>query len=107
MALILPTLLCGCKAWSFREDLFKCLESFHNWCARSMFRVNVHHAFRHHITSKRLFRRFGILDTGSYYYIWFLRWAGHVARVPMSQAPRQLMTSSVAYSLQAGCLQMT
>ena len=29
-ALILPTLLYGCEAWSLHEDLFKRLRSFHN-----------------------------------------------------------------------------
>jgi len=32
---------------------------------------------------------------------------GHVARMPMSRAPRQLLTSWVAYSRPAGCPQMT
>ena len=50
------------EAWSLREDLFKRLRSFHNRCARSMCRVNLHHTFRHHITSASLFRRLGILN---------------------------------------------
>jgi len=29
-ALILPSLLYGCEAWSLREDLFKRLRSFHD-----------------------------------------------------------------------------
>ena len=107
-ALILPTLLYGCEAWSLREDLFKRLRSFHNKCARSMCRVNLHHTFRHHITSNSLFRRLlGLLDIDSYIYNRFLRWAGHVARMPMSRAPRKLLTSWVAHSRPAGCPQMT
>ena len=31
-ALVLPTLLYGCEAWSLREDLFKRLRSFHTVC---------------------------------------------------------------------------
>ena len=34
-------------------------------------------------------------------------WAGHVARMPMSRAPRQLLTSWVAHSRPVGCPQMT
>jgi hypothetical protein len=41
-ALIFPTLLCGCEAWSLREDLFKRLRSFHNRCARSICRASLH-----------------------------------------------------------------
>ena len=106
-ALILPTLLYGCEAWPFREDIFKRLRSFHNKCARLMCRVNLHHTFRHHITSNSLFRRLGLLDIDSYFCNRFLRWAGHVARMPMSRAPRQLLTSWVAHSRPVGCPQMT
>jgi len=53
------------EAWSLREDLFKRLRSFHNMCARSMCRVDLHHFFRNHTTSASLclFRRLGILDS--------------------------------------------
>jgi len=105
---ILPTLLYGCEAWSLRENLFKRLRSFHNKCARLICRVNLHHTFRNHITTSSLFRRLGLLDIDSYFYNRFLRWAGHVARIPMSRAPRQLLTSwVVAHSRPVGCPQMT
>jgi len=87
-ALILPTLLCGCEAWSLREDQFKRLRSFHDKCARSMCRVNLHHTFRHHITTSSLFHRLGLFDIDSYFYNRLLRWAGHVERMPMSRALR-------------------
>ena len=47
-----------------------------------MCRVNLHHTFRHHITSASRFRRLGILDIDSYFHNRILRWAGHVARMP-------------------------
>ena len=78
-ALIFPTLIYGCEAWSLREDLFQRLRSFHDKCARPMYRVNLHHTFRYHITTSSLFRRLGFLDIDSYFYNRFLRWAGHVA----------------------------
>jgi len=55
-----------------------------------MFRVNLLHTFRHHITSASLFRRLGILDIDSYFHNRVLRWAGHVVSTPMNRAPRQL-----------------
>jgi len=54
-----------------------------NRCARSMCRVNLHHTFRHHITTSSLFRRLNLLDIDSYYHNRLLRWAGHVARMPI------------------------
>jgi len=85
-ALVLPTSLYGLEALSLREDLLKCL-CFHNRCARSMCRVNLHHAFHHHITTSSLLRRLNLLDIDSYYHNRLLRWAGHVTRMPMSRAP--------------------
>jgi len=75
-----------------------------------MCRVNLHHTFRHHITSASLFRRLGIHDINSYFRNWILRWAGHVTRMPMgpmSRAPRQLLTGWVSNSRPIGCPQMT
>jgi hypothetical protein len=69
--------------------------------------VNLHHTFRHHITSASLFRRLGILDIDSYFHNRILRWAGHVARMSMSRAPRQLLTGWVSHSRPIGCPQIT
>jgi len=61
----------------------------------------------HHIISASLFRRLGILDIDSYFHNRILRWAGHVARMPMSRAPRQLLTGWASHSRPIGCPQMT
>ena len=68
---------------------------------------NLHHTYRHHITSASLFRRSGILDIESYFHNRIPRWAGHVARMPMSRAPGQLLTGLVSHSRPIGCPQMT
>jgi len=68
--------------------------------------ANLHHTFRHHITTSSLFRRLNLLDIDSYNHNRLLRWTGHVARMPMSRAPRQLLTSWVAHSRPGGCPQM-
>ena len=60
--------------------------------------MNKFGTFRHHITTSSLFHRLGLLDIDSYFYNRFLRWAGYVARMPMSRAPRQLLASWVAHS---------
>ena len=45
----------------------------------------------------------GILDLESNHHSQVLRWAGHATRVPMSRAPRQLLTVWVAHPLRIGC----
>ena len=76
-----------------RENLFHRLRSFHNRFTRSMCRISIAHTIRRSITSGSLLRRLGIMDLGSYYRNWVLRWAGPVVRMPMSRAPRQLLTA--------------
>jgi len=47
------------------------------------------------------------MDLDSYYHKRILRWAGHVARMPMTRAPRQLLTGWVAHPRPNGCPEMT
>jgi len=93
--LILPALLYGCEACSLSEDLIKRLRHFHNRYARCMCSVNIRHTFRHHITSTSHFHRLNIFDINSYLNNRILHRAGHVARMPMSRAPRELLTGWV------------
>ena len=71
-----------------------------------MCRITIAHNIRRSITSESLFRRLAIMDLDSHYYNWVLRWACYVTRMPMSQAPRQLLTGWVVHPRQAGCPQM-
>jgi len=40
-------------------------------------------------------------------YHWIFRWADHVSRIPMTRAPRQLLTGWVAFSRPNECPEMT
>jgi len=47
------------------------------------------------------------MDLDSYYHNRILRWAGHVARIPMTRAPRQLLAGWVVQSRPNGRPEMT
>jgi hypothetical protein len=46
------------------------------------------------------------MDLDSYYHNQILRWAAYVAQMPMTRAPRQLLTGWVAHSRPNGCPEM-
>ncbi len=62
---------------------------------------------KHRITFKSFLERFGIGSFGSYYNRRLLRWAGHVARMPMDRMPGKLLTGWVEHARPAGFPQMT
>ena len=94
-------------ACGLREDLFNRLRSFHNRCVRSMCRITMAHTMKHRIASKSLFERLGVGSFDSYYNRRLLRWAGHVARMPMNRMPRKLLTGWVGHARPVGCPKMT
>jgi hypothetical protein len=70
-------------------------------------RIIMARTIKHRITSKSLFERFGVGFFDSYYNRRLLRWAGHVARMPMDRMPRKLLTGWVEHARPVGCPQMT
>ncbi len=54
-----------------------------------------------------LFKRLGVGSFYSYYIRRLLRWAGHVARMPMDRMPRELLTGWVEHARPIGCPKMT
>jgi hypothetical protein len=105
--LVLSILLYGSEAWCLREDLFNRLHSFYNRCVRAMCRITMVHTIKHRITSKSLFERLGVGSFDSYYNRLLLRWAGHVARIPVDRMPSKPLTGWVEYARPVGCPQMT
>ena len=79
-----------------REDLLSRLRSSHRRCVRTMWRINIAHTIRHHISTSSLLDRLGIEPFETYYHRRLLRWAGHVSRMPLNRLPRMLLTGWVA-----------
>ncbi len=72
-----------------------------------MFRFKMAHTMKHRATSTSFLERLGVGSFDSYYKCRLLRWAGHVARMPMSQMPRKLLTGWVKHARPVGSPQMT
>ena len=106
-SLCLNILLYGCEVWCLREHLLNRLRSFHHRCVRTMCRISIAHTIRHRISSTSLFNRLGIESIETYYHRRILRWAGHVARMPMERSVRKLLTGWVANPRPLGCPSMT
>lgn len=107
VALCLSILLYGSESWCLREDLFQRLRVFFNSCVRKMCRVTMAHVWRHRITTEDLLKRLNLCCFDEYYNSRVLRWAGHVARMPMTRVPRMLLTGWVPSSRLVGAPQMT
>ena len=105
--LVLTILLYGSECWCLREDLFRRLRVFHNTCMRSMCRITMRQVRRHRISNEDLQKRLGIKAFDFYYNTRMLRWAGHLARMPMTRMPRRLLTSWVRNARPRGAPQMT
>jgi hypothetical protein len=71
-----------------------------------MCRITIAHTIRHRLSSASLFKRLSIKPFDKYYNRRILRWAGHVARMPFTRAPRKVLTSWVDNPRPLGCPQM-
>ena len=65
------------------EDLLRLLKTSHHTCVRTMCRVTLAHTHRHRIRTTTLLDRVRIKPLTYYYRNRILRWAGHVARMPI------------------------
>jgi hypothetical protein len=74
---------------------------------RAMCRFTMAHTTKHRITSKSLLERLGVSSFDSYYNRRLLRYAGHVARMPMDRMARKLLTGWVEHARLVGCPQLT
>ena len=73
------------------------IERFHNQCVRAMCHVTRREQWRKHIRNDDLQRRLGVTSAKEMVTRRMLRWAGHVARMPMERLPRKLLTGWVEH----------
>jgi hypothetical protein len=69
-------------------------------------RITIAHTIRHRISSASLFKHLSIEPFDAYYNRRLLQWRGHVARMPLTRAPRKILTSWVDNPRHLGCPQM-
>lgn len=91
-AVVVSTLLYGCETWTlYRRDLKK-LECFHQQKLRSMLCIK----WKDHITNNEVLYRANSQSMESTIMRHRLRWSGHVARMPETRLPRQILFSELA-----------
>ena len=95
------------ESWCLTEKLLHRLNCFHNRCIRSMCRVTKRQTWLHKIDSDTLRRRLKLEKMEYYISLRKLRWAGHLARMPMTRLPRQFLTSWVNHPRPHGRPQYT
>jgi hypothetical protein len=91
----LPIVLYGCKAWTVNQGSLDKLEAFNNAACRRINNRNLWHMREYGITSASLLKRVGIQTMTNYLARLQLSWLGHVARMPPSRTPKQLLTAEV------------
>lgn len=106
VALCLSILLYGSESWCLTEKLYNKLRTFHHQCVRAMCRINIRHTIKYHIKTSFLLKKLGIQSFDFYYNTRLLRWAGHVARMPMQRLPRMFLTGWVNNTRPVGGVQM-
>ena len=95
LTIVINLLLYGCESWCLTKKLLRQLNCFLSRCIRTMCRVTKWQTWHHKIDSDVLPRRLKLEKMEFYISIRKLRWAGHLARMPMTRLPRQFFTSWV------------
>ena len=107
VGLILAILLHGAESWCLTEDVYNRLRRFHAQSVRAMCRVTLKHSWEHKISTSALLSRLDLEPIDTYISRRQLRWAGHVARMPMYRLPRKMLSSWCYSKRPVGSPQMT
>ena len=92
ITLVINILLYGSECWSMKETQMTRMRVFHARCLRTICRVNILMTRHKHIPTAALEAKLNINNINYYYSTRLLRWAGHIARMPMTRLPRKLLT---------------
>jgi hypothetical protein len=87
----LPIVLYGSKAWTVNQGSLDKLEVFNNAACRRINNRNLWHMREYGITSASLLKRVGMQTMTCYLARLQMSWLGHVARMPPSRTPKQLL----------------
>ena len=107
VVIVVSILLFGSESWSLRKDLLHKLEVFHNNCVRQMCHVSRFKQWKKKIRTTTLNKMVGLTNIEQMQASRQLRWAGHVARMKNTRAPKKLLTSFVRTKRPVGAPKMT
>ena len=93
--LIMPILLYGCENWTLTEKLTERLRIFTRKCYRIMCRITMLQVRKYRLKGKVPEERLKIGDIQCYLTERFLRWHGHIARMPSDRLPRKFLSSYI------------
>ena len=91
-AVVLPSLLYGCEAWTCYRRHIRKLDQFHLRCLRKILRVS----WKDHISNQEILRSSNILSIEALLHKSQLRWTGHVMRMEDSRLPKQLFHAELS-----------
>ena len=95
-ALVLGILLYGSETWALTTPNRQKLNKFHNSCVRYLCGARRRtHQRQHTPTMASLFAKLHVHNMDHYLNARYLRWAGHVARMPEHRLPRRMLTAWV------------
>ena len=97
-ALVLGILLHGCESWALTTANRQKLNKFHNACVRYLCgarRPSPRQHARGRPSMASLYDKLGVQTMDYLLNTRYIRWAGHVARMPQSRLPRRMLTAWV------------
>ena len=90
-ACVLSVLLYGAESWTTTFTCRHRLEKFHMRCLRKISHVSLWQQEEHHLTNTALRERLGVPSILQMVSQCRLRWLGHLARMPDSRIPKQIL----------------